>query len=271
MKTTFFAILAFFASIITFGQTDNRITIGTIDSIQSTILNEERKIWVYVPHNGTTNSILAAQKYPVVYLLDGNQHFSSVVGMIQQKAQNSLNNFRIGITTKIDKNLSSESMVFDQYTGYSADYDKINYRIGLNLEYQLEQNFSMNTAIQYSNKDFTGTYYCAVCDFPVPPSPEDIDNRFIEVPLSLRYYFLPDRFGLFGEVGINNQFLLNEELTDKSYALGIKLGAGFEYDFTQKLAFQFLVDCNRGITNLYNESNFKINYLGFGVGILKKI
>ena len=87
MKTTFLAILAFFTSIITFGQTDNRITIGTIDSIQSTILNEERKIWVYVPHKGTTNPILAAQKYPVVYLLDGNQHFSSVVGMIQQLGQ----------------------------------------------------------------------------------------------------------------------------------------------------------------------------------------
>jgi opacity protein-like surface antigen len=187
------------------------------------------------------------------------------------KAQNSPTNFRLGITASIDKNLSSESMAFDQYTGYSADYDKINYRLGLNLEYQLKQNLSINTAIQYSNKDFTGTYFCAVCVFSVPPSPEDIDFRFIEVPLSMRYYFLPDKLGLFGEVGINNQFLLNEELTDKSYALGIKLGAGLEYGFTQTLALQFLVDYNRGVTNLYNESDFKINYLGFGVGIMKKI
>lgn len=186
-------------------------------------------------------------------------------------AQNSPNNFRFGITTSMDKNLSSETMAFDQYTGYSADYDKINYRLGLNIEYQIKRDFSINTSIQYSNKDFTGTYFCAVCDFSVPPSPEDVDFRFIEVPLSLRYYFLPDRLGLFGEVGINNQFLLNEELTDKSYALGIKVGAGLEYDFTQKLAFQFLVDYNSGVTNLYNESDFKINYLGFGVGLMTKI
>jgi len=186
-------------------------------------------------------------------------------------AQNSPNNFRLGITTSIDKNLSSETMAFDQYTGYSADYDKINYRLGLNLEYQLYQNLSINSAFQYSNKDFTGTYFCAVCDFSVLPSPEDIDFQFIEVPFSLRYYFLPDKLGLFGEVGINNQFLLNEELTDKRYALGIKLGAGLEYDFTQTLAFQFLVDYNRGVTNLYNESDYKINYLGFGIGIMKKI
>jgi predicted alpha/beta superfamily hydrolase len=64
-------------------QTDNRIIIGKIDSIQSTILNEKRKIWVYVPGGGALD-IYSKQRYPVVYLLDGDGHFSSVVGMIQQ-------------------------------------------------------------------------------------------------------------------------------------------------------------------------------------------
>lgn len=57
-----------------------KINIGTLDSVQSTVLNEQRKLWVYVPNtapdSGTT--------YPVVYLLDGDGHFPSVVGMIQQ-------------------------------------------------------------------------------------------------------------------------------------------------------------------------------------------
>ena len=53
------------------------IVIGKTDSIQSKILGEQRKIWVHVP-NGVN------EKYPVVYVLDGNGHFSSVVGMIQQ-------------------------------------------------------------------------------------------------------------------------------------------------------------------------------------------
>lgn len=64
-------------------QTDNRIVIGKIDSIQSSILNEKRKIWVYVPGGGAID-IYSKQRYPVVYLLDGDGHFSSVVGMIQQ-------------------------------------------------------------------------------------------------------------------------------------------------------------------------------------------
>jgi len=58
-------------------QTVTAITIGTIDSIHSEILQEQRKIWVYVPTDTT-------QSYPVLYLLDGDVHFYSVVGMLHQ-------------------------------------------------------------------------------------------------------------------------------------------------------------------------------------------
>jgi predicted alpha/beta superfamily hydrolase len=61
----------------------NKIVIGTIDSVNSTILHETRKIWVYVPDSYKANGS-TSQRYPVVYLLDGDGHFSSVVGMIQQ-------------------------------------------------------------------------------------------------------------------------------------------------------------------------------------------
>ena len=59
-------------------QPNNQISIGVRDSLFSTLLNEERQVWVYVPQGA------ANKKYPVVYLLDGDAHFSSVVGMIQQ-------------------------------------------------------------------------------------------------------------------------------------------------------------------------------------------
>jgi uncharacterized protein len=56
------------------------IVIGKIDSVQSNILGENRKIWVHVP-DAPPNS---KERFPVVYVLDGDGHFSSVVGMIQQ-------------------------------------------------------------------------------------------------------------------------------------------------------------------------------------------
>ena len=76
-------LLLFFVLCSGKAQTNNKVEIGTIDSIQSKILGEQRKVWVYVPDQDP-NSVYSQQRYPVVYLLDGDAHFYSVVGMIQQ-------------------------------------------------------------------------------------------------------------------------------------------------------------------------------------------
>ena len=82
MKKLIIALLVVLMSTTGFAQKDNTVTIGKIDSLQSKILGEQRKVWVYVPSGAAPQ-----QKYPVVYLLDGDAHFYSVVGMIQQLSQ----------------------------------------------------------------------------------------------------------------------------------------------------------------------------------------
>lgn len=69
-----------------FAQNKNTIQIGTIDSISSKVLNEQRKILVHLPKSAQYGGF-AKQKYPVVYLLDGDAHFSSVVGMIEELSE----------------------------------------------------------------------------------------------------------------------------------------------------------------------------------------
>src|SRR5687767_7546532 len=82
MKLLLLCVLISFSFAIS-AQPNNKIIIGVVDSLESTILNEKRKIWVHVP--GTNGlGIYSQKKYPVVYLLDGDGHFSSVVGMMQQ-------------------------------------------------------------------------------------------------------------------------------------------------------------------------------------------
>jgi predicted alpha/beta superfamily hydrolase len=87
MKKIYIALLTtLYFSIITLCNaqiTNNKVVIGTVDSIYSKILNENRRIWVYVPAM-TNPGPFGIQHYPVVYLLDGEAHFFSVVGMIQQ-------------------------------------------------------------------------------------------------------------------------------------------------------------------------------------------
>ena len=86
MKKNFLLILVVLIAVTSKAQTDNSIVIGKYDSVYSTILKEKRKVAVYVP-NMTTGAQLTNQRYPVVYLLDGEGHFQSVVGLIQQLSQ----------------------------------------------------------------------------------------------------------------------------------------------------------------------------------------
>jgi len=63
---------------------DNRLSIGIIDSIYSPTLKEYRKLWIYTPNGYKRDN---KSRFPVVYLLDGDGHFYSVAGMIQQLSE----------------------------------------------------------------------------------------------------------------------------------------------------------------------------------------
>jgi predicted alpha/beta superfamily hydrolase len=58
------------------------ITIGERLSLQSGILEEERAYWVYLPAS-YHDSTYTPQRYPVLYLLDGDAHFHSASGVVQ--------------------------------------------------------------------------------------------------------------------------------------------------------------------------------------------
>lgn len=82
MKNAILTLGLFALSLLSYAQS-NDIVIGTIDTVNSKILNEKRPIWIYKPENVIGNNNVQKQ-YPVIYLLDGDWHFSSVVGIIEQ-------------------------------------------------------------------------------------------------------------------------------------------------------------------------------------------
>ncbi len=101
---------------------DNQITIGHIDSLQSDILGETRKILVHLPVN-----YQEGKKYPVLYVLDGDGNFNTVTGLMKQLSTNSkvlpemiviailnTNRSRDLIPTKVD---------IDYRTGNKLEYD----------------------------------------------------------------------------------------------------------------------------------------------------
>lgn len=195
------------------------------------------------------------------------------------KAQEIPGELRIGLSAGLEKNVSSERMAFSQYTGFLADYDRLNYRFGLNISYLLKSNWAMNAAVNYSNKDFTGTYFCDVCDFAVFPSPEKVDFRFIEVPITLKYYFTPHKIRVFGEAGLNNLFPLTNldyEAKSNSFVAGFKLGVGVVYNLSQNTALELGLNYSNSISKLFKDSYyddpyFMLRSLNFGIVILRKI
>lgn len=86
MHKTLLSLLAFVVGIGALAQNDNKIVIGKTDSLFSNILKEQRKVWVYTP-DLTSGDKTPGRRYPVLYLLDGDAHFASVVGLVQQLSQ----------------------------------------------------------------------------------------------------------------------------------------------------------------------------------------
>lgn len=86
MKAFLVCVLFFIFPQVYAQYTNNKIVAGKTDSVYSRVLKENRKIWVYVPDHDT-NTVSARQTYPVVYLLDGEARFYSVIHMIQQLSE----------------------------------------------------------------------------------------------------------------------------------------------------------------------------------------
>lgn len=90
MKKIAFVAFAL-TTFLTYSQSD-KVIIGGIKKIDSKILNEKREICISLPKSYNSNSA-SNQKYPVIYLLDGENNFSSVAGMLTDWTGTSQSNY----------------------------------------------------------------------------------------------------------------------------------------------------------------------------------
>lgn len=78
-------IFIFLTNVCVFAQT-NKIVIGETQKIHSKVLNEDRFISIYLPPGYAQSK----DKYSVIYLLDGPDHFHHVTGVVRFLAQQSV-------------------------------------------------------------------------------------------------------------------------------------------------------------------------------------
>lgn len=84
-KIFLIVIATLFIAAVTHAQ--KNIIVGTIDTLYSNTLHENRQIWVHAPDNNSPDGIYAQRRCPVIYVLDGDDHFKSVVAMVEKLSQ----------------------------------------------------------------------------------------------------------------------------------------------------------------------------------------
>ena len=74
-RTSIIVAIILFICLNGFAQSTHLYDIGVRDSVYSSTLDEQRIFWVQYPENYNPES---PQKYPVVYVLDGEVHLQAV-------------------------------------------------------------------------------------------------------------------------------------------------------------------------------------------------
>jgi len=87
MKYLLLLIACFAISFNGKAQPGNQTIMGTTDSIQSKILNQNRKFYIHIP-NGNAAKQVVNKHYPVIYLFDADAQFASVTSMVQYLSTN---------------------------------------------------------------------------------------------------------------------------------------------------------------------------------------
>lgn len=177
-------------------------------------------------------------------------------------------NLRVGVFYSLDKNLSGDIELSDE-VGYRTTYNRKNFTAGLNLEYSISKKLALQSGANYSKRDFSGTYYCNLCDFMTSPQQEEINLQFFQVPAALKYSNYFNNLGLFGKIGVLNQLLVKGpsnhefyELEAEPYSLSGILGAGIEYNFDHGFSTALSANYTNGLTQIFKGADYSYKTLG---------
>ncbi|GEN72265.1 MULTISPECIES: alpha/beta hydrolase-fold protein [Chryseobacterium] len=90
MKSFYSSLILLLFSFFVQAQNYDRFSTGFSETISSKILGEDREILIHIPNSNGGSKIKDRGRYPVIYLLDGNDNFNSVVSITEHMEETSL-------------------------------------------------------------------------------------------------------------------------------------------------------------------------------------
>jgi hypothetical protein len=198
------------------------------------------------------------------------------MGFSQDKVDNK-GNWSIGITFSPDNYFKSTSILTGSEIGYQLEPSGFDFSSGLVGLYSIESKFDIGLGIDYSQKGFTGTFYCSTCDFLTAPQPEKLSQQFIEIPLFVRYNILNKKLGLHADAGFTNGYMINNINTQYEGPLNCnkfqfigQIGLGIDLNFGQKMSLLLSSAYYHPFTSFSKGTNSNFNYFNFLTGITYK-
>jgi predicted alpha/beta superfamily hydrolase len=121
LKITFLLLITLFCSVANAQTANNLISIGQKAFLYSKVLEEEREVWVHVPRNLTKSQ--TTERFPVVYVLDGDQHFHALSGLIHQLSATNGNTIcpEMIVVAILNTDRTRDLTVTHKTTGFAVD------------------------------------------------------------------------------------------------------------------------------------------------------
>ena len=193
--------------------------------------------------------------------------------------------WKIGLTMSPDIFLNSTSLTYGYSSdGYNLKPTGFNYTIGVIGQLIIRPKLAIGAGISYSQKNFLGNYYCHVCDFWAGDAHELMKQRFIEIPLFVRYNIVDKKFGFHVETGFINGFLANDimpkfdgvyffidSLSFRKFLLSAQFGIGVDLDLGKRINISLTNTYRHSLTNFSDSGNFKFRSFGFVSGVVYRI
>ncbi len=191
---------------------------------------------------------------------------------------------KIGITYSSDQQFLPDAVNIHEFYGYSAiERGDNNFTAGITTEIKLLSRLSLRTGLLYSNKDYTGSFGCPQCyyafsDYLVyDASRQTIKQRYLELPAAARFYFVQNRFSLFGELGVVNSFLVDNDRTNSNikhsevksnnYILNAEAGVGISYTVVRYIEISVTTVYRNSITTYIATDDMQLRSFGVVGGI----
>ncbi len=182
-----------------------------------------------------------------------------------------------------------EASFVSYYRGSTGGY--FNRSLGFQGELPITKRLSARIGAAYAPKDFIGdrSEPCA-CDAETAKEPIMFKQRYVEAPVSMRYYILAKKWIVFAEGGlVYNRLVLNktryishdgyggktsvssiEGITLNENMFALTAGVGFGYSFNERLDLMLSSNYRRVVTDYTSTDSYRPRAIVFNIGVAIK-